>query len=224
MSQEATLTVTGSPVGIHPAFWARKLHSLTGVFPIGVFLVEHFFTNSFALFGPQAFNETVEKLQSLPYVIFLEVGLIAVPILYHALYGIMISGQGRPNSFQYCYLRNWMYVLQRLTGVVLLIYIGMHVYETRIMAAIRGEHITYEYVAQELAQPGMFAFYVLGILSAVFHFSSGLWSFLIGWGVTVTERSMRTSAYICTLMGIVLGAIGLNALLAFLGKGFLISI
>lgn len=212
----------GSPIALN--FWAKKLHSLSGIFPIGVFILEHFWTNSFAIYGPQEFDEAVKKLQSLPYVLFLEVGIIAIPILYHAIYGVMISFQGRPNQFQYPYMRNWMYTLQRVTGMILFFYIGWHVYETRITMAIRGEIITYDYMAQLLNSPWVFVLYVIGILSAVFHFANGLWSFMIGWGITTTEKSMRYSGYFCTGFGILLGLIGINSLLGFFGKAFMIHL
>lgn len=214
--------VDGGPIS--RTFWAKKLHSLTGVMPIGVFLLEHFWTNSFAIYGPQEFDEAVKKLQSLPYVIFLEVGMIVIPILYHAIYGFVISWQGRPNQFQYPFMRNWMYTLQRVTGMILFFYIGWHVYETRVTMAIRGETITFDYMAQILNHPLVIVFYMAGILSAVFHFANGLWSFMIGWGITTTVKSMRYSGYFCTGFGIFLGLIGINSFLGFFGKAFMIHL
>ncbi len=223
MPHETTLDVTESSAQIGASFWAKKLHSLTGVVPIGAFLLEHFWTNSYAVYGPKAFDEAVEKLRSMPYVLFLEVGMIGLPILYHSIYGIMIAVAGRPNNLRYHYARNWMYVLQRVTGVILLLYIGLHVYETRIESSIKGVTVTFDYMVKELSEPGMFLFYLTGILSAVFHFANGLWSFLIGWGITTTEKSMKRSAYVCTAIGVGLGLVGINALLGFFGKAVVIN-
>jgi len=36
------------------SFLLRRLHSLSGIFPIGAFLVEHFFSNAFAVNGANA--------------------------------------------------------------------------------------------------------------------------------------------------------------------------
>lgn len=214
-----TTVATGN---VSPRFLARKLHSLTGVLPIGAFLLEHFWTNSYAMYGADAFNHAVEAIHSMPYLVFIEIGAIGLPILYHSLYGIVITLQGRPNSLQYKYARNWMYFLQRVTGVILLLYIALHVYEQRIESALTGQAVTFDYVAHELSEPGMFAFYLLGVLSAVFHFANGLWAFLIGWGVTTTERAMRRSAYVCGAIGVAMAAFGINALLAFFGKAFVV--
>jgi succinate dehydrogenase / fumarate reductase cytochrome b subunit len=223
MSEELAATPSAESQ-ISCSFWARKLHSLSGVLPIGAFLLEHFWTNSYAVSGPQAFNKAVEDIQAMPYVVLMEIFGIVLPILYHSFYGIWITIQGKPNVLGYKYARNWMYFLQRVTGVILLIYIGTHVYETRISSILKGTPMTFDYMVQELSEPGMFFFYLAGVLSAVFHFANGLWAFLIGWGITTTEKAMRRSAYVCTAIGLGLGAFGVNALLAFFGKAIVIHL
>ena len=47
-------------------FYLRRLHSLSGIFPMGVFLLEHFFGNAFATRGPEAYNRYVEFLLGMP--------------------------------------------------------------------------------------------------------------------------------------------------------------
>jgi hypothetical protein len=66
-------------------FYLRRLHSLTGIFPIGVFLVEHFFGNAFATRGPEAYNRYVEFLLGMPYLPALEIGLVFGPLLFHGI-------------------------------------------------------------------------------------------------------------------------------------------
>ena len=53
-----------SRTSIH--FWLRRLHSLSGIFPIGFFLLEHMFSNAFILLGSEAYNGQIKFLQSLP--------------------------------------------------------------------------------------------------------------------------------------------------------------
>ena len=76
------------------SFVLRRLHSLSGIFPIGAFLVEHFVSNAFATNGLNAYNEEVRFLTGLPFVFFLELFFIYIPIAYHALYGFYIWYQG----------------------------------------------------------------------------------------------------------------------------------
>ena len=51
----------------HSYFW-RRLHSLTGIVPIGAFLVEHILSNYEAVNGPLAYAKQVLFLNSLPFV------------------------------------------------------------------------------------------------------------------------------------------------------------
>ena len=76
------------------SFWLRRLHSLTGIVPIGLFLLEHFISNAEAFKGPVAYAKQVEFLNSLPFVLVLELFGIWIPILYHGLYGVFIWYRG----------------------------------------------------------------------------------------------------------------------------------
>ena len=41
----------------------------------------------------------------------------------------------------------------------------------------------------------MFIFYIIGIISTVFHFANGLWSFFVSWGITVSPVHNIISTY-----------------------------
>ena len=62
----------------HSFFW-RKLHSLTGIVPIGAFLVEHIVSNFETWNGPLAYAQQVKFLNGLPLVRILEWALIFIP-------------------------------------------------------------------------------------------------------------------------------------------------
>lgn len=193
----------------------RKLHSLTGVVPVGAFLVEHFFTNSFALYGPEVFNAKVLFLTSLPYVLLLEIGLIGLPIAFHAALGIVIWRQSRSNVVRYGYLRNWMFFLQRMSGVFLVAFIAVHVYKTRLSGIPAGE--MFQHMQGYLTDPLWAIFYATGVLSASFHFGNGLFTFGISWGLLPGVRSQRWASWACMGIIVVLSFVGLNAILAFRG-------
>ncbi len=55
------------------SFLLRRLHSLSGVVPIGAFLLEHFISNAEAFKGPLAYGKQVAFLNSLPFVLGLEI-------------------------------------------------------------------------------------------------------------------------------------------------------
>src|ERR1041384_5294976 len=105
--------------------------------PLGFFLLEHFYTNSKALSGPADFNDAVKDLQSIPYILFVETLGIFIPLIYHAVYGLVITAEARPNNLDYPYPRNWFYLIQRITGVILFFFITFHVLNFRF-GLIRG--------------------------------------------------------------------------------------
>ena len=195
-------------------FFNRRLHSLLGVIPVGVYLTLHLVVNHFATKGEEAYNSAVEFMGNLPFLIFLEIFVIYLPILYHAVYGLYVAFTGKSNVNNFNTFRNWMFVLQRITGVIILIFIAWHVWETRIAAAF-GADVNFEMMENIVSNPFMLGFYIVGIVCAVFHFANGLWSFCVSWGITVTPRSQQISTYITMGIFVVLSIIGVRAILAF---------
>ena len=197
-------------------FLIRKVHSLLGIVPIGLFLMEHLITNSFATFGPEVYNEKIEFFQSLLYLLGLEIGTIFAPILFHAVLGVIFLWAWKDNSIQYPYARNWLYTLQRVTGIIAFAFIAYHVWEFRIESVLNGEEVNFDLVAGHLDNSWIFGFYILGITSAIFHFANGVWNFLVHWGITVGPRAQKLSGCVCAGIGVVFLYVGLNALWAFI--------
>ncbi len=200
------------------SFYLVRLQSLLGIFPIGAFILEHLYSNSVALQGPEAFNGQIHFLQSLPYVLALELGFIALPILLHAGIGIYIWTHSQNNIQQYGYLRNWLYTLQRWTGIVTILYIGYHVFELRIRPI--GDHgfhslVDFNFMVEYFSHPHNVVIYVIGVGCAMFHFANGIWNFLVKWGITIGPLAQRVSGYACTAFGIVIYLLFMNALFVF---------
>jgi len=212
-------------------FILRKLHQLSGIFPLGIFLLEHFYTNSKALTGPKDFNNSVVDLQSIPYIIFIEIIGIFIPLIYHAVYGLVITVEARPNNLAYPYPRNWFYLVQRITGVILFLFITFHVLNFRFglipglnnMSVANNPNEAFNIVAREFRMVPIFIIYVIGITATVWHLANGIWLFLVDWGVTIGERAQRLTGYACIGFGVVLLLVGINAAVAFIHQGGLLG-
>ncbi len=205
------------------SFYSRKLHSLLGVIPLGFFLIEHMLTNYQAFSGgKEAFIESVIWLNSLPLVLFLEIFGIWLPLLYHGVYGLYIAYEARHNVSTHSHFRNQMFKLQRYTGVITFIYIIWHFYDTRFQVALGN--LAHEDLATRIHEivtnPIFFTLYVIGIVAAVFHFSNGMWSFLVSWGITVGPRAQRVSMVIWMTMFVIVTTLFILALVAFTGQEF----
>ncbi|AJS57431.1 succinate dehydrogenase cytochrome b558 subunit [Paenibacillus sp. IHBB 10380] len=199
-------------------YYSRKLHSLLGVIPLSFFILEHLVTN-FAAFegGKDAFNEGVAFLNGLPLVLFMEMFLIWLPLLYHGVYGLYIAYQADSNVGSYKYERNWRYLFQRITGVLTFMFIIWHVYETRVQVALGN--VTHEelggVIHAAVMNPITFTLYLIGVISTAYHFSNGIWSFLVSWGITVGPRAQRVSSYVCMSLFVVVSVMFVLSLIAF---------
>jgi succinate dehydrogenase / fumarate reductase cytochrome b subunit len=212
-------------------FILRKLHQLTGIMPLGFFLLEHFYTNSKALNGAAHFNEAVTDLQSIPYILFIEIGGIFIPLIYHAVYGMVITVEMRPNNLHYPYARNWFYTVQRVTGFILFFFIAFHVLNFRFglipglntVSVAHHPEQSFDIVAREFRIIPIFIVYVIGITATVWHLANGIWLFLVDWGITIGERAQKIAGYACLGFGILLLAVGINAAVAFIRPGGLLA-
>jgi succinate dehydrogenase / fumarate reductase cytochrome b subunit len=212
-------------------FILRKLHQLSGIVPLGVFLLEHFYTNSKALAGAEQFNTAVAELQAIPYILFIEIGGIFIPLIYHAVYGLVITIEARPNNLAYPYPRNWFYLVQRITGVVLFFFIAFHVLNFRFgmipglntVSVAHRPDLAFDIVSREFHMVPIFLVYVIGITATVWHLANGIWLFLVDWGITIGERAQRVAGYACLGFGVVLLFVGINAAVAFIRPGGLLG-
>ncbi|HYN84244.1 MAG TPA: succinate dehydrogenase cytochrome b558 subunit [Pyrinomonadaceae bacterium] len=217
-------------VRLSRTFVLRKLHQLSGIVPLGAFLLEHLYTNSKALHptdGPEHFNEAVGDLQQIPYILFVEITFIFIPLLYHALYGLFITWEARPNNLAYPYPRNWFYTIQRLTGLILFVFILFHLLNFRFglvpglneVSVAHAPERAYDIVSTEFQIPWIILVYVVGIVSTIWHFANGLWLFAVDWGIVIGERAQRLTGYACIAFGVLLLALWINVMVAFMRPG-----
>jgi succinate dehydrogenase / fumarate reductase, cytochrome b subunit len=200
----------------HSFLW-RRLHSLSGIVPVGAFLVEHFISNAFATNGPYAYADQVKFLSGLPFVPFLEFFGIYLPLLYHSLYGFYIWFRGESNVSDYPWAGNFMYAAQRWTGAIAFLYIGWHTYTMRFSGIhlLTHNQAAFHKVQMELQSPWAGAFYVIGIVAASWHFCYGLYLFAAKWGITVSERSRKAFGTVCFALAVLFIAVGMATLSAF---------
>jgi succinate dehydrogenase/fumarate reductase cytochrome b subunit (b558 family) len=204
------------------SFLLRRLHGLSGVFPVGVFLVTHLWTNAKALKGQAFFDRAVAEINHLPLLAALEIFGIFLPLAFHALYGVALAFEGRPNVGRYPYSRNVLYTLQRATGLVAFAFIGWHLWEFRIPKLLG--HMTpdafYPTLEAHLSStyrgfPVLAAVYLVGIAASVAHFANGLFTVSFSWGLCLTRRSQRLFATAFALLGVLVFVMGAQTTLYF---------
>lgn len=202
-------------------FW-HKVHSLTGVIPIGFYMLQHLTLNSFSLAGPEKFDAVINFFASVPphLLLVLEIGVLGLPILFHAIYGLFIVNRGEPNYFttKYKWSQNRMYSLQRWTGIILFFLLIAHVFTTTVNAKING-HQVIQYAAwhEKLTSNGyiVLAIYMFGIVAASYHLAYGIWNFCIRWGITISEKAQHSVQKFSAAFFILVTLLGWGALFGF---------
>jgi succinate dehydrogenase/fumarate reductase cytochrome b subunit (b558 family) len=203
-------------------FLMRKLHSLTGVLPVGAFMTFHLWTNAKALGGQEPFDAAVRDITHTPYLPILEWGSILLPLLFHAGYGVVLATDAKYNVTKYKTTRNWAFTLQRVTGLLAFAFICFHLYEywgKKLMGKLAPEQFYPALCANMSATvkgvPVVGLLYVLGIAACAFHFANGLWGFCFSWGVTVSRRSQQMAATVFGLLGLAIFLLGANTAIYF---------
>ena len=207
-----------------PSFLARhqfliyRLFSLSGLIPVGAFLVVHLLTNASVLAGAGSFQSRVDLIHSLgPLLVPIEWAFIFLPMLFHATVGFIIIANGLPNVGSYPYVGNVRYTLQRATGMIAFAFIVWHVMQLHWLGTPFGggkfdPHHAASSAAVALRPTIVAILYAIGVLSTVFHFSNGLWTLGITWGLWTSPAAMRRASWISVIMGVLLGGAGLGAL------------
>jgi succinate dehydrogenase / fumarate reductase, cytochrome b subunit len=206
---------------VQERFLLRKIHSLSGVVPLGVFLCEHLWTNASALGGRARFDHAVDEIQRMPFLPLIEVVGIFLPLMFHAVYGVMLARESKPNVGAYDYTRNWLYVLQRVSGVIVFVFVMAHLWEYRVQKWLFGMDASSFYGTMEAhfsstkwGIPWVALGYVLGLAAATFHFANGLWGFAVSWGLTISRRAQARVGVASAALGIGLFLIGTMTVIA----------
>ncbi len=199
-------------------FLARKLHSLTGLVPVGAFLAFHLWENSLSRHGETYFNTHVVKgiAELLNYKLAIEL-VLGAAILFHGIYGLVVWAQSKSNVSRYGFGANLRYLLQRLTAFTTFAFILWHIWMTRVAAGLHEsvEANLFAHMQGIYADPINVALYIIGIAGATFHLANGFWLLGINWGLTTGPRAQKLSAWACTGVFAVTTFLGLHALWGF---------
>jgi succinate dehydrogenase/fumarate reductase cytochrome b subunit (b558 family) len=170
----------------------RQAFALSGLVPLGVFLVAHLAMNAQALAGGPAFASAVRALHGAPALPLFESLLVFAPLAFHAGLGAWLVATGRtlgPSPYPPAVRR-----AMRATAVVALAFIAMHLAEVRFhVAATRLDGPELATILDgDLATlwhgvPWRGIAYLAGSGCVVFHFAGGLWGFVASQRVTMAR-------------------------------------
>lgn len=201
----------------------RRLHSLSGVLPLGAFLVLHLWVNAWAMQGELRYDAVVRRIQSVPGLLFFETVLIYVPLLFHAGYGIWTMRTTSSVRRRGKYDAPWAVRLQRTSGLVTLAFLGYHLFSIRAEVALGTMRPAdfYSVLTDTLGSttslgiPRSAVLYFVGLAAASYHLAGGLLGFCFTWGIAVTEGRYRVARALSTAVGLSLFLLGARTIVYF---------
>ncbi len=203
-------------------FLLRRLHSLLGIIPLGIFLFNHLLTNSTGFLGSEAFEHKVSLIHMLgPFLPLVEAVVIFIPLALHIGLGIYIALTSKRKEMGLGYWRNWAYNFQRWTGWLALVFIVYHVVHLRFLHPM--DQIPFSFVLADMFS-GSWAWlivpgYLIGALSVIFHFANGICTFCMTWGITTGPASQRGMAFVAAGVGAVITALLFASIIGFYREG-----
>jgi succinate dehydrogenase / fumarate reductase cytochrome b subunit len=189
----------------------RPAFSVSGVLPLGVFLVLHLAVNARVLAGDGAFAALADRLDRGPALVFIEAIFVFVPLALHGALGLVALVAREPIVAPSPYPPGIARAL-RATGAVALVFLMLHLAEVRFRGG--GAHLTgYELVS--VLEGGLSstlhgvplraAWYVLAAGCVSFHFVAGAWGiFARSSAAAGRPAARRRAAWAAGLVGCVL--------------------
>jgi len=194
----------------------RRLHSLSGLFPVGAFLAFHLYVNAWALRGPDAYDAAARRLQQLPLAGVGEIVLVFLPLAFHGVVGLFLIATVSAAAEHATPSGRRLALFQRVTGILLFPFILFHLWTARLVQLSDHESLDlFRLMQGALASPWIRAAYAIGILAATGHLAAGLWSIPRTWELSLGRAARRVWLLVSAAVFMGLSALGLLSLFAF---------
>lgn len=185
---------------------SRRVHSLVGLFPLGLFLPFHLWVNWAALSGREGWLDRGRALgPAFQVVIGLAFGLCLIAHLWLWPRGEDPRPQALLGSVA-------LRTIQRMTGVAFLLFLGYHVYQV-LPARLNPDLFAagaYGILWDDLGEPLTLGMYIVGVSALCFHFAHGLCRAAVTWRMVSRPSSATALGYVAGLVGFTLWALFLQ--------------
>ena len=202
------------------AFIRSRLGSFLAVVPLSIWTINHLWNNLSAFKGAAAWEADVTQY-SHPIAFFASSLVALLPLALHTIWGIGRLRTAKPNVIRYHYFANVKFVIQRLSAVGLLLFLGAHIWLAFLRPRLMmGRPEPFTDIAHEMHHhlPTLLV-YVLGVLGIAYHLANGLQTFTMGWGIVSSRRALRKLDLFTWILFLGLLAMGWGAVYALWDAG-----
>lgn len=175
------------------SFGRGRIASLLAIAPLGVWTVLHLWNNLAVFRGGAAWEEAVTH-HAHPLSQFITALLVMVPLLIHTVWGLMRLKSSRPSAkLTLTFFGNFKYVLQRLSAIGLLGFLGAHLWLAMLKPRLLEGHAeAFTDIAHEMHHHGpTLVVYLLGTLAVSYHLANGIATFAMGFGIVSSRRALH---------------------------------
>ena len=202
------------------SFFRSRLGSALAVVPLGAWTVLHLWNNLAAFRGGKAWESAVTDHKHAAAEL---VGsfIVMAPLLIHTLWGLARMRSGRPNVASYSFFANWKFLLQRLSALGVLLFLGAHIWLAKLQPRfVQGHPETFRDISREMHHhtPTLIV-YVLGTLGVSYHLANGLHTFLMSWGIVSSRSALKKTEWMAYAAFLILLAMSWGAVYALWSAG-----
>jgi succinate dehydrogenase / fumarate reductase, cytochrome b subunit len=197
------------------SFYRARIASFLAIAPLGIWTVLHLWDNLSAFGGAREWEQSVTGARH-PFHTALIVVVVLLPLLLHTLWGIVRLASSRPNNVRYGNYDNLKYLLQRLSALGLLGFIGAHLWLAWIHPRfVEGRPEPFSDISHEMAHhTPTLVVYILGVLAVAYHLANGLQTFAMGQGVVASAGALRRLEWVVYTVFVLLLAMGWGSVYA----------
>jgi succinate dehydrogenase / fumarate reductase cytochrome b subunit len=197
-----------------------RLGSALAFVPLGVYTTWHLWQNMSAWQGAAAWEQHVTQAHA-PIAEFTMSTIVILPIILHMIWGIRRMTIVRPNFSQYPTFDNLKFVLQRLSAIGLIGFLGAHIWLARLHPLIEtGRHETFADISWHMRHhPPTLVVYILGVLGIAYHLANGVATDGMTWGYAASPKAKARMGFISMSFFVVLLAMGFGAIYALWDAG-----
>jgi succinate dehydrogenase / fumarate reductase cytochrome b subunit len=197
-----------------------RVGSLLAFAPLGVWTTWHMYSNLAAFQGAEAWERSVTAARA-PFVEVLTSTIVLLPLVLHTVWGFRRLKIVKVNNLRYNTFDNLKFLLQRLSAVGVVLFLGAHIYKARLDPLIsHGRHETFADISYQMHHHApTFAVYILGVLGVAYHLSNGIATGGLTWGYAATERARQRVQWLSYVFFILLLGMGWGSIFALWSAG-----
>jgi succinate dehydrogenase / fumarate reductase, cytochrome b subunit len=197
----------------HSAFLRSRLGSILAIAPLGVWTIIHLWNNLAVFSGGKAWEASVTEHAS-PVALAVTSAIVLLPLAIHTGWGLARIFTSRPNNTRYGFFSNLKYLLQRLSAIGVLAFLGAHIWQAFLEPRLvehRPEPFT-DIAGYMRHHPPTLVVYLLGTLGVSYHLANGLSGFAMGWGLVSSQAGLRKLDRVAMVVFVILLAMSWGAI------------